>query len=424
MVGEPYSRCPREGRWYLRSVPLVVQKFGGTSVADADRIRAVADHIVRTRRNGDDVVAVVSAMGKTTDDLERLAFEVSHAPSARELDMLLTAGERISISLLCMALIDRDQPATSFTGSQAGIVTDTSHGKARIVEVRADRIREAIAAGGVAVVAGFQGVSTARDVTTLGRGGSDTTAVALAAVLDAEACEIYTDVAGVYTADPRIVPEARRLPLLSYEEMLDLSATGSKVLALRSVEFARNYGVPVHVRSSFTWEPGTWVREEDPSMEQAIISAVTHDTSEAKVTIAQVPDRPGVAATMFRALADELVNVDMIVQNVSTAGHTDVSFTVPKEDLSRAMAVMEKVAPDIGSTGVTNDPAIGRVSLVGAGMKSHPGVAAQMFEVLATEGVNIEMISTSAIRISCVVHEGDVERAVRALHESFRLDEE
>ncbi|MGH9013489.1 MAG: aspartate kinase [Acidimicrobiia bacterium] len=402
---------------------LLVQKFGGTSVGNADRIKAVADHIVHTRGDGDDVVAVLSAMGRTTDDLERLAHQVSHAPAPREMDMLLTSGERISISLLCMALIDRGQRAVSFTGSQAGIVTDTSHGRAKIVEVRADRIRDAIAAGDVAVVAGFQGVSTTRDVTTLGRGGSDTTAVALAAVLGAAACEIYTDVSGVYTADPRIVGEARLLPRLSYEEMLDMSATGGKVLALRSVEFARNHGVPVHVRSSFTWEPGTWVREEDPTMEQAIISGVTHDTSEAKVTIEQVPDRPGIAAAIFRALADELVNVDMIVQNVSTAGHTDVSFTVPKEDLARALAVMEKVCAEIEATGVSHDPAIGRVSLVGAGMKSNPGVAAQMFEVLAAEGVNIEMISTSAIRISCVVHERDVERAVRALHETFHLGE-
>ncbi len=415
MARDPTGTVPRVG--------LLVQKFGGTSVGNADRIKAVADHIVHTRGDGDDVVAVLSAMGRTTDDLERLAHQVSHAPAPREMDMLLTSGERISISLLCMALIDRGQRAVSFTGSQAGIVTDTSHGRAKIVEVRADRIRDAIAAGDVAVVAGFQGVSTTRDVTTLGRGGSDTTAVALAAVLGAAACEIYTDVSGVYTADPRIVGEARLLPRLSYEEMLDMSATGGKVLALRSVEFARNHGVPVHVRSSFTWEPGTWVREEDPTMEQAIISGVTHDTSEAKVTIEQVPDRPGIAAAIFRALADELVNVDMIVQNVSTAGHTDVSFTVPKEDLARALAVMEKVCAEIEATGVSHDPAIGRVSLVGAGMKSNPGVAAQMFEVLAAEGVNIEMISTSAIRISCVVHERDVERAVRALHETFHLGE-
>ena len=403
---------------------LLVQKYGGTSVADADRIKAVAEHIVRTRRQGDDVVVVVSAMGKTTDDLEQLAHGVSHVPAAREMDMLLTAGERISMSLLCMAILDHGQPAVSFTGSQAGIVTDTTHRKAKIVEVRADRIREAIDGGVVAIVAGFQGVSTARDVTTLGRGGSDTSAVALAAVLDAEACEIYTDVAGVYSADPRVVPDARRLPRLSFDEALEMAATGSGVLALRSVEFARNYGVPVHVRSSFSWEPGTWVGEEDPTMEQAIISGVTHDTSEAKVTIEQVPDRPGIAASVFRALADEDVNVDMIVQNVSSAGHTDISFTVPNDELTRAMSVMEKVVKETDASGASNDPGIGRVSLVGAGMRSNPGVAAKMFETLAREDVNIEMISTSSIRVSCVVQERDVERAVRALHDAFELGQE
>lgn len=402
---------------------LIVQKFGGTSVADPDRIRAVAEHVVRTRRNGDAVVVVVSAMGKTTDELVRLAYDVSETPALRELDMLLTAGERISMALLCMAIIDQGEHAVSFTGSQAGIVTDTTHGKAKIVEVKGDRIREAIAAGSVAVVAGFQGVSTSKDITTLGRGGSDTTAVALAAVLDADACEIYTDVAGVYTADPRVVPEARRLSRVSYDEMLDAAATGGKVLALRSVEFARRYNVPVHVRSSFTWEPGTWVREEDPMMEQAIISAVTHDTSEAKVTIENVPDRPGIAAKMFRALADEAVNVDMIVQNVSVHGHTDISFTVPHDDLTRALKVMETIVAETEATGFRHDTAVGRVSLIGAGMKSNPGVAAKMFEVLAAENVNIEMISTSSIRVSCVVPDVDVERAVRALHSAFGLEE-
>ena len=402
---------------------LVVQKYGGTSVADPERIKAVADHIVATRRAGHDVVVVVSAMGKTTNDLERLAHEVSGAPAAREMDMLLTSGERISIALLCMAIIDRDEHAMSFTGSQAGILTDTTHGKAKIVEVRTGRLLETLGAGSVAVVAGFQGVSTTSDVTTLGRGGSDTTAVALAAALEAEVCEIYTDVAGVFTADPRVVPGARKLDRLSYEEMLDMAATGSRVLALRSVEFARNYGVPLHVRSSFTWAEGTWVVEEDPTMEQAIVSGVTHDTSEAKVTIAGVPDRPGIAAHVFRALADEAVNVDMIVQNVSTAGHTDISFTLPREDLTRALKVMEKIADEVGASGYTPDPDIGRVSLVGAGMKTHPGVAAQMFETLSAADVNIEMISTSSIRISCVVQEGDVERAVRALHDAFDLEE-
>jgi len=402
-------------------VSLVVQKYGGTSVADPERIKAVADHIVATRRAGNDVVVVVSAMGKTTDDLERLAHEVSAVPAAREMDMLLTSGERISIALLCMAIIDRGEHAVSFTGSQAGIVTDTTHRKAKIVDVRAERLRQAIAEGSIAVVAGFQGVSTTSDITTLGRGGSDTTAVALAAAMGAEACEIYTDVAGVYTADPRLVLAARKLDRVSYEEMLDLAATGSRVLALRSVEYARNHDVPVHVRSSFTWEPGTWVSEEDESMEQAIISGVTHDTSEAKVTIASVPDRPGIAAYVFRALADEAVNVDMIVQNVSMEGHTDISFTVPREDLSRAVKVMEQVVDEVEASGFTHDGSIGRVSLVGAGMKTHPGVAAQMFETLAAAGVNIEMISTSSIRISCVIQESDVETAVRALHEAFEL---
>ncbi|HEV3449957.1 MAG TPA: aspartate kinase [Acidimicrobiia bacterium] len=400
---------------------LVVQKYGGTSVADPARIKAVADHIVATRQAGSEVLVVVSAMGSTTDELERLAMEVSATPSARELDMLLTAGERISIALLCMAIIDRGEHAVSFTGSQAGILTDTSHGRAKIVEVRAERLRDALASGSIAVVAGFQGVSTTSDITTLGRGGSDTTAVALAAALDAEMCEIYTDVAGVYTADPRLVPEARRLGRVSYEEMLDLAATGGRVLTLRSVEFARNYHVPVHVRSSFTWEAGTWVGEED-SMEQAIISGVTHDVSEAKVTITRVPDRPGVAAKLFRTLADESVNVDMIVQNVSSAGHTDISFTVPREDLTRATKVMDTIVDDLEAAGVTHDADIGRVSLVGAGMKTHPGVAAEMFEVLAKEGINIEMISTSSIRISCVVAARDVEPAVRALHAAFGLE--
>ncbi len=409
---------------------FLIQKFGGTSVADPDRIRAVADHVVRTRRAGDDVVVVVSAMGKTTDDLVRLAHDVAERPRGREMDMLLTAGERISMALLTMAVEDLGQPAVSFTGSQAGIVTDTDHGKAKIIEVRADRIRDALAGGKVAIVAGFQGVSTARDITTLGRGGSDTTAVALAAALRADACEIYTDVEGVYTADPRIVPTARKLARVSFEEMLEMAATGGRVLALRSVEFARNHRVPVHVRSSFTWAPGTWVTEEDASMgamesmEQAIISGVTHDISEAKVTIEQVPDRPGVAATVFRDLAEAGVNVDMIVQNVSTAGHTDISFTVPRTDAPKATQCMEKILVDTEATGYRTDQRIGRVSLVGAGMKTHPGIAAKMFEVLAAEGVNIEMISTSTIRISCVVGEGDVERAVRALHAAFDLDKE
>jgi aspartate kinase len=404
---------------------LLVQKYGGTSVADPERIRAVADHVARTRRAGDDVVVVVSAMGKSTDDLLRLAHDVAERPAGRELDMLLTAGERISTALVSMAVEDLGVPAMSFTGSQAGIVTDTAHNRAKIIEVKGDRIRDALNAGKVAIVAGFQGVSTEREITTMGRGASDLTAVALAAALDAEVGEIYTDVEGVYSADPRIVPRARKLARVSFDEMLEMAATGGRVLALRSVEFARNHHVKVHVRSSFTWAPGTWVTEEDPSltsMEQAILSGVTHDASEAKVTIEQVPDRPGVAATWFRALADAGVNVDMIVQNVSTAGRTDISFTVPRTDLSRAESCMDKIVVETEATGYRTDARIGRVSLVGAGMKTNPGIAAQMFEVLAAEGINIEMISTSTIRISCVVAEDDVEPAVRALHTAFGLD--
>ena len=327
----------------MEGVALVVQKFGGTSVADADRMRAVADHITRTRRIGDEVIVVVSAMGKATDDLLRLAEQVSTVRPGREMDMLWTAGERISMALLCMALAERGVPAASFTGSQAGIITDTTHTKARIIEVRGDRIRAALTAGAVPVVAGFQGVSSARDVTTLGRGGSDTTAVALAAALGADRCEIYTDVSGVFSADPRIVPSARKLAQLSFEEMLEIAATGGRVLALRSVEFARNHHVRLHVRSSFTWEPGTVITEEDPTMEQPVVSAVTSDTSEAKITLAGVLDRPGIAAALFRSLADRVVNVDMIVQNISHAGTTDISFTVPKGDLAPSLEVAQEL---------------------------------------------------------------------------------
>ncbi|HEY3830741.1 MAG TPA: aspartate kinase [Acidimicrobiia bacterium] len=401
---------------------LVVQKYGGTSVGDPDRIKAVADHIARTARAGNEVVVTVSAMGKTTDDLLRLAHDVAGDPGGRELDMLLTAGERISIALVAMAVCDLGVSARSFTGSQAGIVTDTEHGNAKIVEIKGDRIREALDAGHVAIVAGFQGVSTDKEIVTLGRGASDLTAVALAARFGAAACEIYTDVEGVYTADPRIVPSARKQPRITLEEMLEMAATGGRVLALRSVEYARNHGVRIHVRSSFTWAPGTWVEEEDPTMEQAIISGVTHDSSEAKVTIGQVPDKPGVAGKVFRALADATVNVDMIVQNVSTEGHTDISFTVPRLELGKMEAVMAAIVGEIGAGGFETDSDVGRVSLVGAGMKTHPGVAATMFETLATNGINIEMISTSTIRISCVVREGDVERAVVALHNAFGLE--
>ncbi len=400
---------------------LVVQKFGGTSVADADRIRAVADHVARSRRAGDDVVVVVSAMGKTTDELVRLADDVSSVQPSRELDMLLSSGERISMSLLCMALAGLGVEATSYTGSQAGIITDAVHTRAKIVEIKADRLRATLDGGGVPVVAGFQGMSVDRDVTTLGRGGSDTTAVALAAVLDADVCEIYTDVPGVFSADPRIVPEAHKLARVSYEEMLEMAATGGRVLMLRSVEFARNHGVKLHVRSSFTWEPGTWVEEEDASMEDAIVTAVTHDVTEAKVTVIGVPDRPGLAAQLFRGLAERHVNVDMIVQNTSLHGTTDISFTVPGYDLAVSTEVCEELVPVLGATGVTSDDDVARVSLVGAGMKTHPGVTALTFETLAAAGINIEMISTSSIRISCMIRAAAAEGAVRALHAAFEL---
>jgi aspartate kinase len=403
-------------------MPLVVQKFGGTSVGDADRIRAVADHIARTRRGGSDVVAVVSAMGRTTDDLIRLADSVSSEQPPREYDMLVSAGERITAPALCMALFGLGVEATSFTGSQAGIITDTDHTRAKILEIRPDRLREALAAGIVPVVAGFQGMSTERDVTTLGRGGSDTTAVALAAVLGADACEIYTDVTGVFTADPRVVPTAHRINRISFEEMLEIAATGGRVLNLRSVEFARNHNVPLHVRSSFTWEPGTWVVEEEADMEAAVVTAVTHDTSEAKVTVSGVPDRPGVAAQLFRALADRSINVDMIVQNTSAHGTTDISFTVPKTDLATSVETAQSHSDELGASGVSSDRDVSRVSLIGAGMKSHPGIAATMFETLAHEKINIDMISTSTIRTSCIVRTDDIERAVRCLHAAFALD--
>jgi aspartate kinase len=401
---------------------LIVQKFGGTSVGDADRIRAVADHVARTRAEGNDVVVVVSAMGKFTDDLIRLADDVSPTRPPRELDMLLTAGERISMALVSMALGACGVESASFTGSQAGIITDTDHTRAKILEMRPDRIREALDAGLVPVVAGFQGVSTDRDITTLGRGGSDVTAVALAAALKADVCEIYTDVTGVFSADPRVVMRARRIPKVSFDEMLEISATGGRVLMLRSVEFARRHGVPMHVRSSFTWEPGTWIVEEDPTMEEAVVSAVTDDTSEAKITVGGVPDRPGVAARLFRQLADRSINVDMIVQNTSAKGITDISFTVPKTDLAAAREACDAIKDEIGATEVTSDDNIGRVSIIGAGMKSNPGVTALMFETLSENGINIEMISTSSIRISCVMRAERVADAVRHLHTAFGLD--
>ena len=401
---------------------LLVQKFGGSSVADPDRIREVADHVLRTRRRGDDVVLVVSAMGKETDDLLHLASQVSKTRPGREMDMLITAGERKATALVCMALHDLGVPADSFTGSQAGFLTDTNHTNAKILEVRADRVREAIDQGRVPVVGGSQGVSTDRNVTFLGRGGSDTTAVALAQALHADACELYTDVPGVFTADPRVVSDARRMSTISFDEMLEMCACGCPKPAMRAVEYARTHDVTLHVRSSFTWEPGTWVTKEDPDMEDAIITAVVPDSSEAKVTIAGVPDHPGIAARLFRRLADLDVNVDMIVQNVSENGKTDISFTLPHDELSTTLAELSSLAEDVGATGVAAESRIGRVSVVGAGMKSNPGVAATVFETLAEVGVNIEMISTSAIRISCVVAEADVDTATIALHRAFKLE--
>ncbi|MFL5798298.1 MAG: aspartate kinase [Actinomycetota bacterium] len=405
-------------------MPVIVQKYGGTSVGDAGRIRAVAERVARAREGGYDVVVVVSAMGDSTDDLMRMAHDIAPVPNPRELDMLLTAGERIAMSLLAIAINERGHRAASYTGSQAGIITDTRHGNAKIIDVRPGRILQAVEQGNIVIVAGFQGVSATADVTTLGRGGSDTTAVALAAALGAEFCEIYTDVQGVFTADPRVEPAARKLHAVSFEEMLELAASGAKVLQSRAVEYARRNNVLLHVRSSFSGEDGTWVTEEDERMEQALISGVASDDGEAKVTLVDVPDRPGVAATIFRAVADEGVNIDMIVQNVSHQGRTDVSFTAPKVDLPRLKSVMDRVTQEVGSIGFEMDDGVAKVSLVGAGMKSHPGVAADMFAALAEEGINIEMISTSSIRVSCVVRAADADRAVRAIHAKFDLAHE
>jgi aspartate kinase len=397
-------------------------KFGGTSVGNPERLMNVARRIVAAKEEGGRVVAVLSAMGDTTDELVDLAHRISQRPKPRAMDMLISVGERISCALAEMAIEDLGHEAISLTGSQAGIVTDTTHTKAKIVEVRAQRIHDALDDGKIVLVAGFQGVSTGQEITTLGRGGSDTTAVALAAALGAESCEIFTDVEGVYTADPRLVPSAYKLPAVTYEEMLEMSASGAKVMALRSVEFARNHGVRLHVRSTFSDQPGTWIREEDEELlEKAIISGVTHDTSEAKLTVFGVPDRPGVAARVFRALADSGVNIDMIVQNVSEEGLTDISFTMPKSDLAVAEPILQAACSEIGAAGVNIDSEIAKVSLIGAGMRSHPGVAADMFEALAEAGINIEIISTSSIRISCVVRADEVERAVEAVHDRFQL---
>ena len=407
---------------------LIVQKFGGSSVANAESIKRVAARIAATKRSGQQVVVVVSAMGDTTDELIDLANQVSPMPNGRELDMLLTAGERISMALLAMAISNLGLEARSFTGSQAGIITTSTHGRARVIDVTPSRIQEALAEGAIAIVAGFQGVAQdTKDITTLGRGGSDTTAVALAAALEADVCEIYTDVDGVFSADPRIVPAARKLKSVTYEEMLELAASGAKVLHLRCVEYARRFNLPIHVRSSFSNLEGTWVVKDQPeggSMEQAIISGIAHDKSEAKITIVGVPDRAGVAARIFQAIADNDINIDMIVQNVSAAatGLTDISFTLPRAEGSRATGIVQKLQGEIGFQSIQYDDQIGKLSLIGAGMRSHPGVTATFFAAMADAGVNIEMISTSEIRISIVCRESDVERAVKAAHTAFDLD--
>ena len=407
---------------------LIVQKYGGSSVADAEGMKRVAARIVAAKKAGNQVVVVVSAMGDTTDELIDLANQVSPIPPGRELDMLLTAGERISMALLAMAINNLGFEAQSFTGSQAGVITDSTHGKARIIDVTPGRIREAIDGGNIAIVAGFQGISQdTKDITTLGRGGSDTTAVALAAALDADVCEIYTDVDGVFSADPRVVPAARKLKTVTYEEMLELAAAGAKVLHLRCVEYARRFDLPIHVRSSFSNHEGTWVVKDHPEgedMEQAIISGIAHDKSEAKITVVGVPDRTGVAARIFQAVADADINIDMIVQNVSAAatGLTDISFTLPKTEGQNATSILQKLQGEIGFQSIQYDDQIGKLSLIGAGMRSHPGVTAAFFAAMSEAGVNIEMISTSEIRISIICRATDLDNAVRAAHTAFELD--
>jgi aspartate kinase len=408
---------------------IVVQKYGGSSLSDAAAITRVAQRIVEAKQQGHDVVVAVSAMGDSTDELLDLANEVSPLPPARELDMLLTAGERISMALVAMAISDLGFTARSFTGSQAGVITDSTHGRAKIIDVTPGRITQAIDDGHIVIVAGFQGVSQdTKEITTLGRGGTDTTAVALAAALGAEVCEIYTDVDGVFTADPRLVPVARKLDRLSTEEMLEMAASGAKILHLRCVEYARRYDIPVHVRSSFSHKEGTWIlpdpTEGAPTMEQAIIAGIAHDRSEAKVTVVGVPDKVGVAARVFEALADAEINIDMVVQNVSAqaTGLTDISFTLPRADGQTAMAALARLQSEVGYDRLLYDDEVGKVSLIGAGMRSHPGITAKFFAALANAGVNIEMISTSEIRISVIVDEGDVASAVQATHTAFDLD--
>jgi aspartate kinase len=410
---------------------LIVQKYGGSSLGDADGIKRVAQRIVSTRKAGHQVVVVVSAMGDTTDELHDLAMQVSPMPPARELDMLLTAGERISMALVAMAIANLGFEARSFTGSQAGVITDSAHGKARIIDVTPGRIATALADGAIPIVAGFQGVSQdSKDITTLGRGGSDTTAVALAAALGAETCEIYTDVDGVFTADPRIVPSAHRIPRISYEEMLEMAASGAKVLHLRCVEYARRYAMPIHVRSSFSSKEGTWVTHapdpeaEEDGMDQPMITGVAHDRSEATITVSGIPDKVGVAASIFRTVASASINIDMIVQSTSrTTGQADISFTLPRQDGPAAMTALRDVQGEVGFNSLVFDDSIGKISLIGAGMRSHPGVSAEFFGALADAGVNIRMISTSEIRISAVVDAADLDMAVSATHRAFGLED-
>ena len=399
---------------------LIVQKYGGSSVADAEKIRNVARRVAGSAP-GTQLVVVVSAMGKTTDGLVSLAHQITPAPDPREMDMLLATGEQVTIALLTMALQSLGLKARSFTGPQVGMRTDRAHTKARLTQITTERVRQALDAGEIAVVAGFQGLSDAGEITTLGRGGSDLTGVALAAALEADVCEIYTDVDGVYTADPNIVPDARKLGRVAYDEMLEMASLGAKVLQSRSVEFAKKYGVTVHVRSTFKPDPGTLVTKEEQAMEEVVGTGVTHDRSQAKISILRVPDRPGIAAQVFGAIAGKNIVVDMIVQNISRDGYTDMSFTLPRGDHARAVAALEEVARSIGAQGVVHDERVAKVSIVGVGMRSHSGVAAKMFATLAKEGINIQMISTSEIAVSCVIEDKYAELAVRALHDAFEV---